>query len=191
MKPEGPVLRRSEWFVDSIPLGMAGELIAAFHYAKASANTAVFRHGLFHVDNPIACLGAALWMPPTKPAAVSVDDEWRRVLALSRLVVMPDVPTNAASFLMARSINLIRRDGRYRTLVTYADEGQGHTGAIYRATNWDDVGYGPTSHPGWIDGDGRRVAVKAKVNRTYAEMEALGYTRTPATRKRKFVMRLA
>lgn len=100
------------------------------------------------------------------------------------------MPTNSASFLLSRSIDLIRRDGRWKTLLTYADEGEGHTGAIYRATNWEYVG-AMRGHPAWVDSSGRRVAIKATVNRTYAEMESLGLEKLPATRKHKFVMRLA
>lgn len=190
MKPAGPVLRRSDYLIDSIPLGMAQELIAAFHYARGSANTAVYRHGLFHRDDPLGCLGAALWMPPTRAAAEAVDPDWRRVLTLSRLVIEPGMPTNAASFLLGQSIRLIRRDGRFRTLVTYADEGQGHTGAIYRATNWAYTGTRP-GDPVWIDARGRQVARKAgPVSRTADQMRALGYRDTGRSRKHRFVLRL-
>ena len=62
------------------------------------------------------------------------------MLALTRLVVCPDVPRNAASFLLSRSVKLIRKDGRFECLVTYADEWQGHKGQIYKACNWEYVG---------------------------------------------------
>lgn len=128
-------------------------------------------------------------MPPTRVAAEAVSPDWQRVLTLSRLVIMPAVPTNAA-FLLGRSVDLIRRDGRYRTLVTYADEGQGHTGAIYRATNWRYTGT-RDGDPVWIDAAGRQVARKAgPVSRTAAQMTALGYRNTGRTRKHRFVLNL-
>ncbi len=181
-------LRRSEYQVDTIPLAMARDLIAAHHYAGGSSNTAVYRHGLFHVAEPMECLGVTLWLPPTQPAAASVADDWRGVLSLTRLVVVPGMPTNSASYLLGQSIKLIRADGRFHTLVTYADEGQGHTGAIYRATNWDYLGP-MKGHPRWVDSAGRQVATKATTNRTYEQMSQLGYQRLPASRKHKFVMR--
>lgn len=189
MKPAGAVLHRDDYRVETVPLDMARALVAAEHYAGGSSNTAVYRHGLFTAGDPLTCVGAALWLPPTKPAAVSVATDWRGVLCLTRLVVAPGVPTNAASFLLGKSIGLIRREGRFHTLLTYADEGQGHTGAIYRATNWDYLGAMP-GHELWLDAEGRQVAVKSTVNRTFAQMEALGHRRGGKSRKHKFVMRL-
>ena len=190
MKPTGMVLHRTDYRVETIPLGMGRELVAAEHYAGGSSNTATYRHGLFRADNPMRCLGAALWLPPTLPAALSVSNDPTQVVNLSRLVVDSDVPVNGASFLLGGSIRLIRRDGRFNTLLTYADEGQGHTGAIYRATNWIYLGI-VKGHPRWVDSKGRQVATKATKNRTYAEMLALGYTRLPASDKHRFVKFLA
>jgi len=182
-------LRKAEFTVETVPLAMGRSLVAAHHYAGGSSNTAVYRHGLFRLGEPLECLGVALWLPPTQPAAASVSTDWRGVLSLTRLVIVPDMPTNSASYLLGRSIALIRGEGRFHTLVTYADEGQGHTGAIYRATNWDYIGAMKGS-PVWLDDFGRQVSTKATVNRTYEQMLALGYVRHPATRKHKFVMRL-
>lgn len=111
------------------------------------------------------------------------------VLALSRLAVAPSVPKNGASFLIGRSIRLIRRDPRWHTLLTYADTAQGHTGAIYRATNWTYLGI---TAPGrrWVSHDGRKVAGKSTRNRTKAEMLALGHRQLPPSVKHKFVLRL-
>lgn len=165
-------------------------MVREFHYSKGGSNTAVYVHGLYRRrDDWLA--GIAWWLPPTRVAAESVHkEEWKRVLSLTRLVCHPDAPRNAASFLMARSIKLIRKDGRFCSLVTYADEARGHTGQIYRATNWEYVGRtGP--YPRWIDPEtGRQVARKATKNRRKAEMEALGYVKVGSYHKHKYVMHL-
>lgn len=188
---EATHLRKADYVVEGIPFPMASSLVREYHYAHGSANTAVYRHGLFHKDNPMVCLGAALWMPPTRRAAESVDANWQRVLTLSRLVIIPGMPTNSASFFLSRSIGIIRKDGRYDTLVTYADEGRGHTGAIYRATNWTYVGINGGDpvfiHPETGRQFGRKTTGRS---RTTGEMYALGYEKAGVTRKHKFVMRL-
>lgn len=182
-------LSRTDYGVRTAPLVEVRNLVRQYHYAGGGSNTATFRHGLYRLADD-KLVGAAWWIPPTKAAALSVDEEWQRVINLTRLVVVPDMPTNAASFLLGKSIRLIRKDGRYRTLLTYADSGEGHTGAIYRATNWDYVGI-VRGDPRYIDQNGRHVARKAgPKTRTRAEMEGLGYERTPPTPKHKFVMRL-
>jgi hypothetical protein len=150
-------------------------MVAEHHYAQGGPNTAVFRHGLFHIDDPMTCLGIAWWLPPTRVAAESVCANWRGVLTLTRLVVHPDVPQNGASFLLAASVKLIRQDSRWECLVTYADMSQGHTGAIYRAAGWRYIGQ-TAAEQRWVDASGRQVSRKAgPKSRTRAEMLALGH----------------
>lgn len=181
-------LRRADWTVDTIPLADAVALVRELHYARGAANTATFRHGLFRREEwPTNPMGAAIWIPPTKTAAqASWPSNWQGVLALSRLVVHPDVPTNGASFLLSRSVELVRRDPRWECLVTYADEWQGHTGAIYRACGWDYAGLTKPERVYVLDG--AMVARKAGPRtRTHAEMLALGAECIGAYAKHKFV----
>lgn len=180
-------LDRKEWIVRACTLEEARVLVARYHYTGGGSNTRTFSHGLYRVTSDIA-EGVTWWIPPTKSAALSVDEEWQKVISLTRLVIVPGMPTNAASFLLGRSMRMIRDDGRYRTLLTYADEGQGHTGAIYRATNWEYLGV-REGDPVWIDPmTNRHVARKAgPKTRTHAEMLALGYVNTGRSRKHKFI----
>ena len=168
---------------------MAQSLVKKYHYTGGGANTATFRHGL--LDPLKNVRGCAWWLPPTKGAAQSVypEGDWKSVLALSRLVLDPDVPKNGASFLLGRSIRLIRHDPRWECLVTYADEGQGHRGTIYLATNWERQGF-TKPEAQWVDPlTGRIVAKKAgPKSRTKKEMETLGYEIKGRFRKRRFRM---
>lgn len=187
MKPPGPVLRRGDYVVETVPTDMAVEFISAHHYARRGARSAMYRHGLFPVDNPIDCRGVALWMPAS-PRTV---EDWKGALTLSRLVVEPGMPTNAASFLLAGSINLIRRERKYRVLVTYADTAQGHTGAIYRATNWEYLGgeFG-LGNVTFVDDEGRSYSHRAITKKTVPAERRAAMTRVPSTAKHKFVLYL-
>jgi len=180
-------LKRAEIEVRAVPHADARAFIKREHYAQGSANTSVYRHGLFRRGDG-KLLGVAMWMPPTRVAAESVNrEDWRRVLALSRLAISAEVPANGASFLLGRSIRLIAAEGRFATLVTYADESQGHTGAIYRATNWRYVGRtGP--YPRWVDADGKQVSRLATKSRRKADMLTLGYREGGSFHKHKFVL---
>lgn len=187
-------LRAADYEVRSIPtrgapFQAARQFIADHHYSGGCSNTAVYMDGLYRRGES-ELLGVAMWLPPTRVAAESVNkEEWRRVVALSRLAVREDVPSNAATFLMGRSIRAIRQDGRFVSLVTYADDFMKHTGAIYRATNWSYVGE-MKAQPRWEDCNGRQVAKKATRTRTNAEMKALGYRMVGSYTKHKFVMHL-
>lgn len=169
---------------------VARELVAAFHYARGGSNTAVYVHGLYRRVDSALC-GVAWWLPPTRVACESVNrSDWTRVLALSRLVIAPGVPKNAASYLLGASVRRIRRDRRFVSLVTYADESQGHTGLVYRTANWHYVGRtGP--YPRWVDARGCQVATKATKTRTSAEMQALGHRKDGSFYKHKFVLHLS
>ena len=183
-------LKAKDMEVRTAPLQDVKDLVKQFHYTRGGSNTATYRHGLFRRGDDLL-LGAAWWIPPTKSAALSVSEDWRGVLALTRLVVVPGMPTNSASYLLGRSLRAIRREGRFHTLLTYADTGEGHRGGIYHATNWEYVGL-TKGDPRYIDPEtGRHVARKAGgVTRTRSEMESLGYVWTPPTPKHKFVKRV-
>ena len=184
--PSEEVLKASDYEVRTVPLSQGRAFIIAHHYSKGCSNTAVYVHGLFKKGYE-ELLGVAQWLPPTRVAAESVNREnWQRVLSLTRLAVHPDVPKNGATFLMARSMRLIEQDQKWVSLVTYADEFMGHTGAIYRAANWEYIGL-MKPNPRWEDAQGRQVARKATKSRTNAEMEALGYRLVGSYRKHKFV----
>lgn len=170
-------LRKRDWTVASVDQSVAERLVERCHYAKGASNTATYLHGLYpqfwhwYED----CVGVAWWIPPTRSAAEAwAGEKWEGVLALSRLAIEPDVPRNAASFLLSKSVRKIDRI-RWHTLVTYADTWRGHTGAIYRAAGWEYAG--ETEPSGVWTLNGRMVARKAGGHtRTHAEMRALGAT---------------
>lgn len=180
------VLRASEWEVRQIAAADGRAFITEHHYSKGCSNTAVYMHGLFRREET-DLLGVAQWLPPTRVAAESVNrDCWTRVLSLTRLAVHPDVPKNGATFLMARSMRLIEQEGKWVSLVTYADEFMNHTGVIYRAANWDYVGL-MKANPRWEDATGKQVARKSTRSRNDAEMRELGYRMVGKYQKHKFV----
>ena len=191
MKPNCPVLKKSDYEVKTIPLATCQQMVQKYHYARTGSNTATFRHGLFLKTQPETCLGVAWWIPPTKSAALAnYPSNWKAVLVLSRLVVHPDVPQNAASFLIMASVKLIRQDLRWEYLLTYADEWQKHSGTIYKATNWKYLGK-TTPEATWVDTEGRMVARKAGPHtRTKAEMESLGYKMIGRYSRHRFGMSL-
>ena len=188
-----PRLHRRDWWVATLPAHSdAVALIQSLHYAQGAPNTSTFRHALYRRDSwPLldGPYGVALWIPPTRGAAETVDPEWRGVLALSRFVLDPTVPVNGASFLLAHSMRALDRK-RWPTLLTYADTAQGHTGTIYKATGWECLGPVAAGDV-WKDESGVQRGRK-RGGRTLlaAEMRALGFTRQPQLPKIKFVHRM-
>lgn len=130
-------LRKSEWYVGDCDIIPARRMIARHHYAAGAGNTAVDIHGLYRRSDDLLC-GVAWWQPPTRGAASSFWTDPNEVLNLSRLVIVPEVPKNAATFLLMRSVRLI--GNQWPCLITYADTMQQHTGHIYRCAGWELMG---------------------------------------------------
>lgn len=181
-------IRRDELDVRRIPHAEASKLIAAHHYARGCSNTSTDAYGLFRDDHLV---GAAVWLPPTRACAETVDKvEWRRVISLSRLAVVPEVGTNAASIFIAAMLRDLRQEGRWVSAVTFADESQGHHGGIYAATNW--VYEGRTKpEPRWVDEDGKQVSRLSTKSRAAFVMEILGHRVEGRFSKHRYTMRLA
>ncbi|MEJ8308571.1 hypothetical protein WKI41_05915 [Agrobacterium larrymoorei] len=185
-------LRKQDWEVRSVSLDVARNLVELFHYSQGASNTATYLHGLFRkgeiFDN--ACFGIVWWIPPTKTAAqATFSENWEGVLSLSRMVIVPEAPKNACSFLIARSLKLIDRL-RWPCLVTYADGWQGHTGSVYRASGWEHVGETKPERV-YVTSYGRMVARKAgPKTRTHAEMLAAGFRCLGSFPKQKFIQKI-
>jgi hypothetical protein len=182
-------LRKEDWEVRPVSIAVARELVRRYHYAKGASNTRTYLHCLFQkgafFDDD--CLGVAWWIPPTRSAAeATYPANWRGVLSLSRLVIAPGVPKNACTFLLARSVALIPAND-WPCLVTYADDWRGHTGRIYRASNWQYIGKTRAEVTYTIDGV--MTARKAGGHtRTKAEMLAIGAQCEGNHAKHKYVL---
>lgn len=175
--------RRRDYVVRRVPHAESSAFIREYHYAHGCSNTSSESFGLFRNDEMV---GAALWMPPTKVCAITIDPvEWRRVLALSRLAIAPSEPRNAASLFIGSMMRTLNSERRWTAAVTFADESQGHTGAIYRATNWR---YLNRTKPGarWESSCGRQVSKLSTKTRSDKEMVLLGHRMVGKYSKHKF-----
>lgn len=132
-------------------------------------------------------------MPPLPPAAKAAVDfcdrppeMWKKVLVLSRLVVSPEAPHNAASFLLSHSAAMVDTE-RWPILLTFADTAQGHTGAIYKACNWTYAGLTEGSET-WVSPTGeQRGRKRGPKNIPVEDMIAAGYTRIKS-QKHRFIL---
>ena len=86
----------------------------------------------------IDVLGAVVFALPPRETAVRYGAvTWE----LARLWVADAVPTNAESWLLAKAIRYVRRTRpEVKVLVSYADPSAGHTGVVYKASNWKSDG---------------------------------------------------
>lgn len=132
-------------------------LIERYHaYAGVGASATA----CFAVEEPGRGIVAAfVWCPPPPgPASALCPDLPAAVLALSRMVAVPKEERRLQKLsrpLKAIMIHHLDR-GRWPVLVTYSDEGLGHTGHVYRCSGWT-----PTARnlqPQYENGQGRRMS---------------------------------
>lgn len=172
MKHVGVNFTGDGYMVSRVNHSLAADLIKREHYSKSCAKISVYAFVL--IDPWFRIVGAALWMPPTKAAASAVFSEHAKVLCLSRFAVVADLGRNAASWFLSRCMSFIKRDRRFKYLLTFADTYMNHTGGIYRATNWKYLGQTrPTEI--WMSPEGSLVTKKrGPVNLTTRQMLAAG-----------------
>lgn len=118
------------------------------------------------------------WQPPSPGASTSVCPEApHAVLALSRMVAVPKPERqlkHVSKPLLAQMNERIDRS-RWPVLVTYSDEGQGHTGYVYQCSGWEKTSRARVKT--YVDAEGRRVSPYS--NGEYAKRAGVtrsGYT---------------
>lgn len=67
-------------------------------------------------------------------------DKATDVIELRRLCCIDDTPKNTESYFIGRSIRLLKKDWLGKIIVSYADKEYGHTGTIYKASNFTMIG---------------------------------------------------
>ena len=179
-------LSKRDYRVVSVPHKVAAPFIREHHYAKGCSNTAKVCFALYRLSDG-AIVGAAMWMLPPAGGVKKYGFGVRNMLSLSRLAVHPDVPCNGASFLVGACIRRIARDmPEIMALITFADEMQGHEGAIYRATNWRYEGQTAASYR-WVDQDGKLVSKYSTKTQRVATLDAK-YRRVGPFKKHRFTL---
>lgn len=139
------------------PLSVVDELCQRYHGYGSAGGTATYTFAVYEGDKAVA--GFA-WQPPAPGAAKSVCREQPGgVLALSRMVAVEKSERNLKHIskpLRRQMIRLLDR-GRWPVLITYHDEGEGHTGHVYKCSGWQQTKKGELRNF-YVDARGRRVS---------------------------------
>lgn len=119
---------------ETCQLSEANQLLTQHHYlGAAKASRQCF--AAWKCDELVACM---VWRWPTARMLPS-DGSW---LELSRWCLTPMSGANSGSQMMSWVVRWIRRNmPEVTTLVSYSDPVHGHTGSLYKASNWQ---YEPT-----------------------------------------------
>lgn len=148
-------------------------LFERFHGYGGCGKLKTYAFAVFEKDLPIA---AYIWLQPPIGAARSVCPEAPEgVLALSRMVAVPkdERRLKHISKPLKAQFNIIDR-GRYPVLITYSDEGQGHTGYVYKCSGMEMTLRSKV--PYFVDSTGKRVSAYSNGKMRTSELTRGGTT---------------
>jgi hypothetical protein len=123
------------------------DFIETYHYSKSINGVKITQ--CFKVLFNDRLVGAVLYGALSTTAWKKFSDKEHKVLELRRLVLLDEVGKNSESRVIGASLRWIKKNLKeIEVIVSYADPNHGHTGIIYRASNFQylglsasDVGY--------------------------------------------------
>jgi hypothetical protein len=109
------------------------------HYSK-SINGVKSSH-CFSIKHDDKLVGAIIYGQMSTTAWKKFSDKESDVIELRRLVLIDECPRNSESRVIGQSLRWIKKhDKKLKLVVSYADPNYGHTGVIYRASNFKLIG---------------------------------------------------
>jgi len=126
----------------------------------------LFRDGNFGIPEMI---GVCIYTRPAGPSAGQAyyPQAPDRVLELRRLCLIDDTPKNAESYFVGRTLRWLRKNTDWEFVLSYADEEQGHTGVIYRASNFKYLGKTKAGKTLEVDGKAFHIRTLSMLDRPY------------------------
>ena len=135
----------TDFTVEEIPRKSVVKFVEKHHYShNVNGVQSLYHYGLFREGNfgiP-KMIGAMMYAHPSMPATAAKYNPINpdKCLELRRLVCIDDTPKNTESYFIGQTFKLLKRDTDMEVIVSFADQHHGHTGVIYKATNFEYLG---------------------------------------------------
>ena len=159
------------------------KFLKRWHYSdyvniQAKHTFCLFREGNFGIPEMV---GVCIYTRPAGPSAGQsyYPEAPDKVLELRRLCLIDATPKNAESFFVSRTIKWLKGNTDWEFILSYADMEQGHTGVIYRASNFEYLGV--TGIGKILEVDGKRFHIRTlsmldrpygvEINRRYKDKD--------------------
>ena len=134
-----------DFTVELIPRKSLVGFIEKHHYShNVNGVQSLYHYGLYREGNfgiP-KMIGAMMYAHPSMPATAAKYNPINpdKCLELRRLVCIDDTPKNTESYFIGRTFKLLKQTTDMEVIVSFADQHHGHTGVIYKASNFDYLG---------------------------------------------------
>lgn len=131
-----------EFVVSPCQLSAIRPFVGKWHYGGDP--NGVMADYCFKMERPGELVGAMIFGRLAMAGAwEKYADSQDKVVELRRLCCVDDTPKNAESFFIGKALRWLKKYTDIETVVSYADETQGHKGTIYQAANFKHVGFVP------------------------------------------------
>lgn len=91
-------------------------------------------------------------------------EEENDLIELRRLCCIDDTPKNTESYFIGKTLRYLKKNTCFKKVISYADSNYGHTGIIYKASNFKYVGM---TAPGRIIRYGGKIYHDKTIRTTY------------------------
>lgn len=140
--------------VEPVAAQVVADLITQEHYLHSMPTAAC---ACFAVTVGVELHGAVVFASGARHSHRLIGaGQPQQIATLARLWLSEECPKNSESRVLGIVLRHLKRDGRWKLLLSYADPAAGHVGTIYQASGWLYLGQGVPSS--YLDlGDGRLV----------------------------------
>ena len=130
----------SGWSVKRVQRNDIKSFIETYHYS-GNINGCISDYCYALFDNDDNMMGAMFF------GRLAMANQWKKysdnpddVIELRRLVCLDESPRNSESFFIGKALRLLKKEWNGKIVVSYADPFHGHTGIVYKASNFKFVG---------------------------------------------------
>jgi 5-methylcytosine-specific restriction endonuclease McrA len=145
--------------------------IKTHHYLGTAARASY----IFALKYEGRLIGVAFFGKPSRQN-ITVKGE-TAILELSRFCTLDKTPRNTESYFLSKCLKFLKKETGFKAIVSYADTTEGHTGALYKACNFELLGITRKNYH-YKDVEGRRIHKKqvwdrAKLNNQTEKEQAI------------------
>ena len=147
------MLKVTDFTIEPVERKVIQSFVHKWHYSHST--NGVQQTQCFALFNGEKLIGAMMYaLPSMKSTAAKYNpDNPLRCWELRRLCCIDDTPTNTESYFIGQTMRWLKKNTKYRVIVSFADTAQGHEGTIYKATNFKHKGMTAGAKALFVDGE--------------------------------------
>ena len=162
-----------DFTVEEIPRKSLVQFIEKYHYSQnVNGVQSLYHFGLYGEGNfglP-KMIGAMMYAHPSMPATAEKYNPINptKCLELRRLCCIDDTPTNTESYFIGKTLRWLKQNTDMEVVVSFADQHHGHSGIIYKASNFEYLGETAGARILMVDGKEMHSRSMNQIHRPYS-----------------------